>query len=154
MKDLARKRDLVAFIAGLLFGVGLLLSGMTDPNNVIGFLDVFGHWNPRLAFVMVGAIAVHAPIVAIVRRRGAPLLAARLFIPTRREIDAALVGGAAMFGIGWGMSGYCPGPSLVALPSVQVGVVVFVAAFVFGSWLERLLFAAAPTPPSEASPTA
>jgi uncharacterized membrane protein YedE/YeeE len=144
------KRGLVAFGSGLLFGVGLLLSGMTDPKNVIGFLDVLGDWNPRLAFVMAGAIGVHAPIVAWVRRRGTPFLAARLLIPTRRDIDVALVGGSALFGVGWGISGYCPGPVLVSLPSAQVGVVVFVAALIFGSWITHVL-SAARAAPSQAS---
>jgi uncharacterized membrane protein YedE/YeeE len=112
---------------------------MTDPNNVIGFLDVFGDWNPRLMFVMGGAILAHAPFSAWMRKRGAPLLAAKLLIPTRRDIDAALVTGAALFGIGWGLSGYCPGPSLVSLPTAHLGVVVFVAALIAGSWLQRVL---------------
>jgi uncharacterized membrane protein YedE/YeeE len=147
------RQGLVALASGLLFGVGLLLSGMTDPKNVLGFLDVLGDWNPRLAFVMAGAIGVHAPIVAWVRRRGTPLLAASLLIPTRRDIDAALVVGAALFGVGWGISGYCPGPSLVALPSARAGVVVFVAALVVGSWLQRVL-STARAAPREASPSA
>lgn len=140
------KRGLVALGSGLLFGVGLLLSGMTDPKNVIGFLDLLGDWNPRLAFVMAGAVGVHAPIVAWVRRRGTPLLAARLLIPTRRDIDAALVGGSALFGVGWGISGYCPGPVLVSLPSAQVGVVVFVAALIVGSWITHVVSAARAAP--------
>jgi uncharacterized membrane protein YedE/YeeE len=129
----------VAFGSGLLFGVGLLIGGMTDPKNVIGFLDVFGDWNPRLVFVMGGAILAHAPFNAWVRRRGSPLLGAKLLIPTRRDIDAALVAGAALFGVGWGLSGYCPGPSLVSLPAARLGVVVFVAALILGSWLQRIL---------------
>jgi uncharacterized membrane protein YedE/YeeE len=119
---------------------------MTDPKNVIGFLDLLGDWNPRLAFVMAGAVGVHAPIVAWVRRRGTPLLAARLLIPTRRDIDAALVGGSALFGVGWGISGYCPGPVLVSLPSAQVGVVVFVAALIVGSWITHVVSAARAAP--------
>jgi uncharacterized membrane protein YedE/YeeE len=102
---------------------------------------------------MAGAIGVHAPISAWVRRRGKPLLAARLWIPTRRDIDAALVGGAALFGVGWGISGYCPGPSLVALPSARAGVVVFVVALVIGSWLQRVLSTALAASPA-ASPSA
>jgi len=129
--------NLVSFVSGLLFGVGLLLGGMADPNNVLGFLDVFGDWNPKLAFVMAGAIGAHAPFNAWIRRRGAPLLAAKLMIPSRSDLDATLVAGAALFGIGWGLSGYCPGPSLVALPTAQIGVVAFVAAFVAGSWLQQ-----------------
>lgn len=131
------KLNLVSLAAGLLFGAGLVLAGMADPNNVLGFLDVFGDWNPKLAFVMAGAIGAHAPFNAWIRKRGAPLFAAKLMIPTRSDVDAALVGGAALFGIGWGLSGYCPGPSLVALPSAQLGVVVFVAAFIAGIWLQN-----------------
>jgi uncharacterized membrane protein YedE/YeeE len=149
--NLKRKRSLVAISSGFTFGVGLLLSGMTDPKNILGFLDLFGDWNPRLAFVMIGAIAVHAPIVAWIRRRGAPLLPVGLSIPTRRDLDAGLIGGAALFGIGWGISGYCPGPSLVALASAQPGVVVFVAALVVGSWLERVLFSARAASPEASS---
>lgn len=130
--------NLVSFVSGLLFGVGLLLGGMADPNNVLGFLDVFGDWNPKLAFVMAGAIGAHAPFNAWIRSRGAPLLAAKLMIPSRNDLDAPLLAGAALFGVGWGLSGYCPGPSLVALPTAQIGVVVFVAAFVAGSWLQQL----------------
>jgi uncharacterized membrane protein YedE/YeeE len=141
------KQGLVALTSGAVFGVGLLLSGMTDPKYILSFLDVLGDWNPRLLFVMGGAIVVHAPLVAWVRRRGTPLLAARLLIPTRRDIDAALVVGAAMFGVGWGISGFCPGPSLVALPSARPGVVVFVAALVIGSWLQRVLSSARAAPP-------
>jgi uncharacterized protein len=130
--------NVVSFVSGLLFGAGLLLGGMANPNNVLGFLDVFGDWNPKLAFVMAGAIGAHAPFNAWIRSRGTPLLAAKLMVPSRRDLDAPLVGGAALFGVGWGLSGYCPGPSLVALPSAQIGVVVFVAAFVAGSWLVQL----------------
>jgi uncharacterized protein len=129
----------VALASGALFGAGLLLGGMTDPNNVLGFLDVFGDWNPRLMFVMGGAILAHAPFNAWMLKRGAPLLAAKLLIPRRRDIDAALVAGAALFGVGWGLSGYCPGPSLVAVPSAHLGVVVFVAALIAGSGLQRVL---------------
>lgn len=149
-----KKRQLVALGAGLVFGVGLALSGMLDPNNVIGFLDILGHWNPRLAFVMGGAVLVHAPIAAWVRRRGAPLFDAKLFIPTRRDIDRSLVGGAALFGLGWGISGYCPGPALVALPSARLGVAVFVAGLVFGSWLLHMIQRASAARREAASETA
>jgi uncharacterized membrane protein YedE/YeeE len=145
------KRGLVAFGSGLLFGIGLLLSGMTDPKNVLGFLDVLGDWNPRLVFVMLGAICVHAPIVAWVRRRGTPLLASDLLIPTRRDIDLALVSGSMLFGVGWGISGYCPGPVLVSLPSGRIGVLVFVGAMALGSWIPYLLSVARASRPRASS---
>lgn len=148
-----KKRAFVALGSGLLFGVGLALSGMLDPNNVIGFLDVLGDWNPRLMFVMGGAILVHAPIVAWVRRRGVPLLDTKLFLPlpSKRDLDVPLIAGAVMFGIGWGISGYCLGPALVSLPSGKVGVLVFVAGLVFGSWLLHVVQKAGAAAASESA---
>ena len=119
------------FAAGLVFGVGLAISGMTDPSRVIAFLDV-AHWDPTLMFVMGGAIAVHAPCVWLLRRRGRTLVG-KLELPPGAVIDARLVGGAAVFGIGWGLSGYCPGPALVSLISGSLGPVVFVAGLMMGS---------------------
>ena len=121
-----------AFASGLLFGLGLVVSQMVDPAKVIGFLDIFGHWDPSLAFVMAGAVAVSAGGYAFVRRRGHPLLAPRLELPTRRDLDPRLIGGAALFGIGWGLAGLCPGPALVAMTFGPGEVVVFVAAMVAG----------------------
>lgn len=128
----------IAGLAGVLFGVGLVIGGMTDPRNVTGFLDVFGDWNPQLLFLMGAAIAVHAPLQVWARRRERPLLAAQFVLPTYRDIDVRLVGGAALFGIGWGISGYCPGPSVVALPSLQIGVIAFVVSLAIGSWIAQL----------------
>jgi uncharacterized membrane protein YedE/YeeE len=105
---------LIGLIAGGVFGAGLVVSQMTDPARVLGFLDVFGHWDPRLAFVMLGAIGVHAPVVAWLRRRGRPVFGSSLHLPERTRIDRRLVIGAAIFGVGWGLAGYCPGPALVA----------------------------------------
>jgi uncharacterized membrane protein YedE/YeeE len=121
-----------ALVAGVVFGVGLVISGMSDPRNIIGFLDVAGDWNPALALVMAAAIAVHAPVVAAVRRRRAPLFDDRFHWPTAIAIDARLVAGAAIFGVGWGLSGYCPGPALVATGSGEASVLVFVACLVVG----------------------
>jgi len=129
----AVKQALAAGVCGLLFGLGLLVSGMTDPNKVLGFLDVFGAWDPTLVWVMVGAIGVHALAYRLIRRRSASLFASGFRIPTRRDVDVKLVFGAALFGVGWGLSGYCPGPSLVALASLHSGVIVFVAAVALGS---------------------
>ena len=131
----------VAFGSGALFGAGLLVSGMTLPAKVIGFLDVFGAWDASLAFVMLGAIAVHFLAYRLIRGRASPLLAQKWALPTRRDIDFKLVAGAAVFGLGWGLAGYCPGPAVVSLASGASGVIVFTAAMLAGmlaaSRLER-----------------
>ena len=106
---------LSAFASGLLFGLGLIVSRMVDPAKVLGFLDIVGNWDPSLAFVMGGAVAVSALGYRLAKRRGRPVLAPRLEIPTRRDLDPRLIGGAALFGIGWGLVGLCPGPALTAL---------------------------------------
>lgn len=118
-----------SLLAGLVFGVGLCVSGMTDPKNIIAFLDVAGHWSPNLGGVMVGAIAVHA---AWLRWGTSRVSNASGSLAPRARVDGALVGGAALFGIGWGLSGYCPGPSIVALGSGALAPVVFVGAMVLG----------------------
>ena len=121
-----------ALLAGLVFGIGLLVSGMANPAKVLGFLDVAGAWDPSLAFVMAGAVAVAALAFFIARRRSASLLGAPLSLPDARDIDARLVGGSVLFGIGWGLSGFCPGPALVALGLGQGKAVLFVAAMLGG----------------------
>lgn len=127
-------RTVVAFASGVLFSVGLVLSGMTHPAKVQGFLDVSGRWDPSLAFVMGGAIAVMAPIVGLVRRRGRPLFDATLHEPKPKAIDARLVGGSVLFGVGWGVGGLCPGPALVSLATGSLPIVAFVAAMLVGIW--------------------
>ncbi len=101
-------RFLIGLGAGILFGLGLIVARMTDPSRIQGFLDIFGQWDPRLAFVMVGAIAVHAPFAFWLRRRGKPFLADQLSLPHESRVDGRLLTGAAIFGIGWGLAGYCP----------------------------------------------
>jgi uncharacterized protein len=123
---------LASFVCGLIFGAGLLISGMTDPQKVLGFLDLFGAWDATLAFVMAGAVAVAASGFAIARRRAAPAFSARFLWPDRHDIDAPLVGGAVLFGIGWGLAGICPGPALVNLAGLSLPIVVFVAAMIVG----------------------
>ena len=125
-----------AFGAGLLFGVGLWLSGMANPDKVLGFLDVAGNWDPSLLLVMGGAVAV----TAIAFR---PLLKIKP-LSFRKEIDAPLVLGAAIFGIGWGIGGYCPGPALTALSTFNAEVFVFVAAMIAGGVFARIVFPAGP----------
>jgi hypothetical protein len=117
---------------GLIFGAGLLISGMTQPEKVLGFLDVFGAWDATLAFVMAGAVAVSAAGFALARRRGAPVLAPKYQWPARNDIDAPLVIGAMLFGLGWGLVGICPGPALVNLAGLSQPIVVFVVAMALG----------------------
>lgn len=118
-----------ALAAGLLFGLGLILSGMADPAKVLNFLDIAGTWDPSLAFVMAGAIAVAAPGFWLVQRRAQPLAARTFQLPPRdAPVDRRLLGGAAVFGIGWGLAGFCPGPALVSLPLATPGAIAFVCA--------------------------
>ena len=127
----------VAFAAGLLFALGLGIGGMTQPSKVIGFLDVAGDWDPSLAFVMGGALLVYAIVARLALARPAPMLETKFFVPTRRDIDRPLVLGAVLFGAGWGLAGYCPGPALVSLASGRAAVIVFVAAMLLGMWIEQ-----------------
>jgi uncharacterized membrane protein YedE/YeeE len=123
---------LSAFAAGLVFGIGLILSGMTDPGKVIGFLDLAGRWDPSLAFVMGGAIVVGTFAFALAGRRGRTFLGGALQLPARRDIDARLVSGSVVFGIGWGLAGFCPGPALVAFGAGINQAAIFVAAMLGG----------------------
>lgn len=124
-----------AIAAGALFGAGLVVSGMTMPAKVIGFLDFAGAWDPTLMFVMGGAIAVHAVAYRLVRRRASPLLGGAFHVPTRKDIDVRLVAGAAIFGVGWGLAGYCPGPAVASIVTGRLAPIAFVAAMLAGMWL-------------------
>lgn len=126
---------LVALLSGLLFGLGLSLGGMTDPAVVLGFLDVFGQWNPRLAFVMGGAVLTTAIGYRWVLRRSRPLLEDSFQLPKARHFDIRLIGGAAVFGIGWGIAGYCPGPALASLSGGAPSLLVLLASMIAGWWL-------------------
>jgi len=121
-----------ALVAGLLFGLGLMVSGMADPSKVLGFLDLAGAWDPSLILVMVGAIAVSGVGFFAARRRTVSLLGAGMQLPGARDIDSRLVGGSVLFGIGWGIAGFCPGPGLVALGMGEAKAVVFVGAMLAG----------------------
>ncbi len=129
----------IAFVAGLVFGIGLLLSGMADPAKVLGFLDLAGSWDPSLALVMVGAIAVATIGFAVARRRTTSLLGTPIQLPTKRSIDRRLVVGSTLFGAGWGLAGFCPGPALVALGMGQGKAIVFVVAMLAGMGLFELI---------------
>ncbi len=130
-------RILGGLIAGLLFGVGLTISGMINPAKVIGFLDVFGAWDPSLAFVMLGGVAVTAVGYRTVLRRSQPLFEPGFTLPTRRDIDLPLLLGAGLFGIGWGLGGYCPGPALAGLGFGSVETLGFVGTMLLGMFVAR-----------------
>ncbi|MES1940517.1 hypothetical protein T5B8_09746 [Salinisphaera sp. T5B8] len=128
-------RHVITLASGVLFGVGLTLSGMVDPTKVLAFLDPLGPWDPTLAVVMASALSVFAAAHAIARTRARPLCAERFHEPARLGIDRPLLIGAALFGIGWGMAGYCPGPGLAALVYNAHEAVVFLPAVLLGCWL-------------------
>lgn len=121
-----------ALACGTLFGVGLALSGMLDPTRIRGFLDVFGAWDPTLAFVLAGAVIISTVGFRLINLRGTPVLAPRFQMPTASRIDLPLMVGATMFGIGWALSGYCPGPAIASLGFVGRPVLVFVLAMLVG----------------------
>ena len=123
---------LASFLCGLIFGSGLMNSGMTQPAKVLGFLDVFGHWDPTLAFVMAGALAISSVGYALARRQIRPVIAAQHFWPKRTDIDRSLVVGSMLFGIGWGLAGLCPGPALENLASLSPRVFIFIMAMIAG----------------------
>lgn len=130
---------LTSLLAGLVFGLGLILSGMADPAKVLGFLDLAGPWDPSLALVMLGAIAVGLVAFAVAKRQTKSLLGLDLNLPTARHIDRRLVGGGLLFGVGWGIAGFCPGPALAALGMGEAKAAVFVAAMLVGMGLFELL---------------
>jgi uncharacterized membrane protein YedE/YeeE len=129
----AMKAQLVPFLAGVVFALGLGISGMTDPRKVVDFLDVAGPaWDPSLAFVMLGAIGVHVGFARWALRARKPLYDTRFFLATQTRVDAALVGGAAVFGLGWGVAGYCPGPAVVAAAAGSGPALLFLASMLAG----------------------
>jgi uncharacterized protein len=128
-----------SLLAGLVFGLGLIVSGMANPAKVLGFLDLAGAWDPSLGFVMAGAIAVGMVAFFVAKRRMVSLLGAQMRLPTSRHIDHRLVGGSVLFGIGWGIAGFCPGPGLVSLGMGEIKALVFVAAMLAGMVVFELL---------------
>ncbi|MGB1952281.1 MAG: DUF6691 family protein [Marinobacter sp.] len=135
------KFSLAALLSGLIFGLGLILSGMANPEKVLGFLDLAGLWDPSLAFVMGGAILVGLVAFTIARKRTLSFLGFDMKLPASTHIDSRLVVGSLMFGIGWGIAGFCPGPGLVALGAGELKAAVFVSSMVAGmgiyEWIER-----------------
>ncbi len=140
---------IASLLCGLIFGAGLLVSGMVQPTKVLAFLDIFGAWDPSLAVVMMAALAVAVPGFMLAKGRSQPLLAAQNFWPARDDIDRPLVVGSAMFGVGWGLVGLCPGPALESLATLSPGVIVFVAAMAAGMVLRDLWQRSRPVKPRD-----
>lgn len=134
----------VATIAGILFGAGLALGGMTDPVRVRGFLDIFGNWDPTLAFVMGSALAVMAIGWAVQSRLKRPLVSGDFCLPDRSDLTARLVGGSALFGVGWGIAGLCPGPAIAILPFAPFDALIFCVTMAIGMAINHFLFEQAP----------
>jgi uncharacterized membrane protein YedE/YeeE len=130
-------RNAANFLAGLIFGLGLLISGLANPAKVQNFLDLAGSFDPSLLFVMGAAVAVTLLGYRLVLRRAKPLLGERFSLPAAKDIDARLVGGAALFGVGWGLSGFCPGPAITSLPLLAKGTLIFVPTMLAGIALAR-----------------
>ena len=125
-------RNILTLISGLLFGTGLILSGMANPAKVQNFLDLFGSWDPSLAFVMGGAIMVTMPGFWLAQKRATPFFSDMFHMPTRTDFDARLIAGAATFGVGWGLGGFCPGPAITSLPLGSTGTLIFIATMLLG----------------------
>ena len=134
-------KEFVSFFSGIIFAIGLGISGMTNPKIVQGFLDVFGHWDYRLLGVMGGAISTHAFLYYLIKKRTKPILTNSFTIPTNKKIDKKLILGAALFGLGWGYSGICPGPGIVSLISGKISMLYFFLSMLFGmkifQWIEK-----------------
>lgn len=133
------KSNLAAGIVGFLFALGLGISGMTDPHKVLSFLDVFGSWDPSLMFVMVGAILVHLLLYRLIRKQKSPLYGSEWHVPKNSQITPSLVAGALIFGVGWGLAGYCPGPGIASLATMDPRPLVFVGSMILGMLLFKLL---------------
>lgn len=134
-------RGVVAFIVGSLFAFGLGISGMTKPDVVKGFLDIFGQWNYNLIGVMLGGIVVHTVAFQFIKNKKSPILDTKFYLPIKKAVDKRLLIGAAIFGLGWGWAGICPGPAIVSLASGELGIVLFVISMIFGmllfKWFEK-----------------
>lgn len=131
------REAVVSFVSGLVFAIGLAVAGMTQPTKVVAFLDFFGDWDPSLAFVMGGAILVYLPLFRWVRQRDRAFLGTRFYLPTKTDLSPRLLIGAAMFGVGWGLAGFCPGPAIVSAASGLSTALLFFVAMIGGMLLFR-----------------
>lgn len=132
MKKTSTKNAVAALMVGFVFAIGLGLSGMTQPGKVVGFLDLFGAWDPSLLFVMAGAVMVHFVTYRLIRKRSSPLFSAEWHVPTKKDVTPALVAGSFLFGVGWALAGYCPGPAVTSLASFGGRPAIFVASMLVG----------------------
>ena len=132
------KNNVAALIVGIIFAVGLGIAGMTRPEKILGFLDVLGKWDASLAFVMVGAISVHAIAYRLIRRRSSPLFSTQFHVPTSKDLTPSLIIGSFIFGVGWALAGYCPGPAVAAVASFQFRPILFVFSMLGGMLLFRI----------------
>ena len=139
LKSRGVMKTLAGYAAGLLFGLGLAVSGMTDPARVLGFLDVAGAWDPTLMFVLGGAVVTTFIGYRRVLRRSTPLLGSVFQLPTKQELDAKLLGGAALFGVGWGLSGYCPGPAIASIGGLSLPLLAMLVTMVLGWFAAKRL---------------
>jgi uncharacterized protein len=145
-------RPFILFVAGLVFGLGLYISGMNQPSKVQGFLDISGHWDPSLAFVMAGAVAVGLVAFSVVKRRSRTFLGDELHLPPIGKINAPLVAGGFIFGVGWGLSGICPGPGIFNVGFFDLPALVFVVSMAAGMVVERLVMTIATVRPAPKPP--
>ena len=129
------KKALSTFLVGFIFAMGLGISGMIRPSNVQGFLNIWGEWRPALIFVMIGAILVHSIAYPLIMRRKSPLLDSKFYVPNRKDITPHLIVGAMLFGMGWGIGGFCPGPALVSLAGMQSSTLVFLISMFAGMFI-------------------
>ena len=132
-------KNTLVLISGVIFGIGLTLSSMTNPDKVIGFLDIFYSWDPSLGFVMAGAITITAPILFFLTNNDSIVLAKKIHLPTKKNIDKPLIIGSLLFGIGWGIAGLCPGPSISSLAFLNFSSVVFVISMFFGLYIASFI---------------
>ena len=132
-------QKILTLLSGLVFGLGLTLSSMTNPAKVIGFLDIFGTWDPSLGFVMGGAILIAAPLLYFFENKNHLILASQIELPNRRNIDSSLVVGSLLFGVGWGMVGFCPGPAISSIALLNPFSLLFVSSMILGFYLSQLI---------------
>ena len=130
---------IISLISGIIFGVGLVISEMINPEKVLGFLDLFGNWDPSLAFVMIGALIVSSPLFHIIKNKEKPLFAEKFNYSNNKEVNNRLIVGSALFGAGWGLGGLCPGPAISSIALININSIIFVFAMFFGFYLVKFL---------------
>ena len=132
-------RKIISLVSGIVFGVGLVISKMINPEKVLGFLDLFGNWDPSLAFVMIGALIVSSPLFHIIKNKEKPLFAEKFNYSNNKEVNNRLIVGSALFGAGWGLGGLCPGPAISSIALININSITFVFAMFFGFYLVKFL---------------